>query len=91
MELFKCLFFFHTELISDTCLFAGFKIFDKRKDNFIHADEINVIFNHHVPEENTPLILHPRATHNLLGYSPDVTTLKPRTSIKLWADGEWPE
>ena len=25
------------------------------------------------------------------GYIPDVTSFKPRTSIKLWVSGDWPE
>ena len=72
-------------------LFVGYKVFDKPHTNFIHADEINAISNHHGSLENLSLIQHPKADYNLLGYSPDVTTFKPRTSIRLWAGREWPE
>lgn len=71
--------------------FVRFTIFDKPKDNFILTDEINAISNHHGPEENVLLIRHPRAAHNLLGYSPNVTTFKPRTLVELWDGGIWPE
>lgn len=37
-----------------------------------------------------PSIRHPRAAHNLLGYSPNTQSFKPRTSIHLWAEGKWP-
>lgn len=77
--------------MSDALFFAGLKVFNKTKDNFIHAEEINAICNHHGPIKNVPLIEHPRPAHNLLGYSLDITTFKPRTSTKLWAGGEWPD
>lgn len=35
-------------------------------------------------------LLH-RAAYNLLGYNPNITTFKPRTLVKLWTGGIWPE
>lgn len=50
-----------------------------------------MISNHHVSIEDVHLIWHPMVANNLLGYSPEITTFKPRTSIRLWACEEWPE
>lgn len=68
----------------DTSLFAGFLVFDKPKNvNFIHADEINVVSNHHGPEEKVRLLRHPRVAQNFLGYIIDNQSFKTMTSSEL--------
>lgn len=33
----------------------------------------------------------PRVALNLLDYTPDAQSFKPKTSVHLWTGGEWPE
>ena len=56
----------------------------------IHVEQLNAIF-HHDGFGNPSQITHPRAAHNLLGYSPDYTGFTSSSTATTWIGGPTPD
>lgn len=68
---------------------ADLMSFKKRGLNMIHVDQLNAIAHHTGLGDNSQFN-HPRATHNLLGYTTDCTSFTERSSHFNGLGGQLP-